>query len=128
MVFLLDIQDYRVAVRSGPFGAAGKLVYHGDDPASTYNLAIGKIVLLLWEYVDILRLWNVLEMPWCLSDFVSRKVSSSVTSLFRFSRTIALTRQTLTELFISDHLVYSSTLCTLFSCIRMSFCTRFWCC
>ena len=121
--FFSDIQDYRVAVRSGPFGAAGKIVYRGDDPTTTYNLAIGKIVLLLWEYVDILRMWNVLEMPWCLGDFVSRKVSSSVTSLFWSSRTIALTRQTLIVLSILDHFVYSTTLRTLFSCVGMSFCT-----
>ena len=98
-------------------------MYRGDDPTTTYNLAIGKIVLLLWEYVDILRMWNVLEMPWCLGDFVSKKVSSSVTSLFRSSRTIALTHQTLTVLSILDHFVYSTTLRTLFSCVRMSFCT-----
>ena len=109
----------RSAVQSGPFATTGKLVYQSDDPATTYNLAIGKIVLLLWEYVDILCSWNVLGMAWCLGDFVSRKVSSSDTSLFRFSRTIALTHQTL--IFILDYHVYSGTLRTLFTRFGVSF-------
>ena len=65
------------AVRNSLFGTAGKLVYCGDDPASTYNVAIGKIILLLWEFVDILCSWNVFGMDWNLKKFVSRKVSSS---------------------------------------------------
>ena len=72
--------DLQSAVRDGPFGTGGRLVYRGDDPSSTYNLAIGKIILLLWEFVDILRLWGVLEMNWNLTMFVPKKVSSSGTS------------------------------------------------
>ena len=89
-MFVLDIADLRSAVQNGPFGTAGKLVYRGEDPNSTYNLAIGKIILLLWEFVDILRSWNVLNMNWDLTKFISRKVSSSG-SLFWTSRTAAPT-------------------------------------
>ena len=86
--------DLQSAVRNGPFGTAGKLVYRGDNPSSTYNLAIGKIILLLWEFVDVLCMWEVLGMDWNLTMFVPKKVSSSGTILFRFSRTIAPTLQT----------------------------------
>ena len=123
----LDIQALRSAVQSGPFATTGKLVYQGDDPTATYNLAIGKIILLLWEYVDILRSWNVLGMAWSLRDFVSRKVSSSDTSLFRFSRTMAQTHQTLvrhtdSNICFLGHYVHSGALRTLFTCFGMSFC------
>ena len=81
-LFVLDLLDLQSAVRDGPFGTAGKLVYRGDDPSSTYNLAIGKIILLLWEYVDILCSWGVLGLDWNLTMFVPKKVSSSGTGLF----------------------------------------------
>ena len=84
----LDISDLTAAVNTGLFGTNGKIVYYGDDPTTTYNLSIGKIVLLLWEYVDCLRSLNILGMDWCLTKFLTRKVSSSVTghSVFTYYR------------------------------------------
>ena len=75
----IDILDLAKAVNTGLFGTNGRIVYYGEDPSSTYNLSIGKIVLLLWEYVDCLRSLNVLGLDWCLTSFLTRKVSSSVT-------------------------------------------------
>ena len=68
-------------MNGGVFGTTGKLAYVGDNPASTFNISLGKIVLLLWEFVDILRFYDILGYDWSLTNFVSRKVSSSVTNL-----------------------------------------------
>ena len=88
----LDLKDFRNIV-NGVFGTTGKLAYVGNDPASTFNVAIGKIVLLLWEFVDALRFYDILGYDWSLSHFVSCKVSSSVTNLpvFTYCRSTLLT-------------------------------------
>ena len=85
LIIILDISDLTKAVNTGPFGTNGKIVYFGEDPTSTYNLSIGKIVLLLWEYVDCLRSLNALGLDWCLTKFLTRKVSSCVTNLRVFT-------------------------------------------
>ena len=92
-VVILDLEDVRRIVHGGEFGTTGKLAYVGTNPASTFNLALGKIVLMIWEYVDILRFYDVLGYDWCLTHFISKKVSSSVTSLpaFTYCRSTLLT-------------------------------------
>ena len=80
LIIISDISDLTNAVNTGLFGTNGKIVYFGEDPTSSYNLSIGKIVLLLWEYVDCLRSLNALGLDWCLTQFLTRKVSSSATS------------------------------------------------
>ena len=85
--------EVRRIVNGGQFGTTGRLAYVGEDPSSTFNRALGKIILLLWEYVDILRFYDILGYDWCLSHFVSKKVSSSATNLpvFAYCRSTLLT-------------------------------------
>ena len=69
----------------GKFGRFGHLLILGSDPASTFNLLLGQIVLTLWEFVDNLNLIHVPRdaafpstgQKWCLLDFVPKKVSPS---------------------------------------------------
>ena len=79
----MDVQKYV----DGRFGKTGRLVPLGDDPLSSFNLLLGKIVLTLWEMVDSFNLLSLPRDPksplsgqWCLLDFVPKKVSSSNTS------------------------------------------------
>ena len=69
------------------FGKTGRLATLGEDPMSSFNLLLGKIVLTLWEMVDNFNLLNLPRDPrsplsgkWRLLDFVPKKVSSSNTS------------------------------------------------
>ena len=87
-------------MNSGNFGKVGSLSYINDQPANTFNVALGKIVLLLWEFTDILRMWGVLEnlgFEWSLTKFVAKKVSSSGTGLpaVPYCRSTHLTHKTL---------------------------------
>ena len=71
----------------GRFGKSGRLILINDDPMSSFNLLLGKIVLTLWEMIDS---FSVLGLPrdpqkplskrWCLLDYVPKKVSPSNTS------------------------------------------------
>ena len=84
--FVLDCPDVQKYV-DGRFGKTGRLVPLGDDPLSSFNLLLGKIVLCLWEMVDTFNLLGLprdskspLSQKWCLTDFVPKKVSPSNTS------------------------------------------------
>ena len=114
LIFILDISDLTKAVNTGLFGTNGKIVYFGEDPTSSYNLSIGKIVLLLWEYVDCLRSLNALGLDWCLTRFLTKKVSSSATCHLGFHVLLLDTMTLLTSLFR-----LSSLLCVIMSCIQM---------
>ena len=86
-LLLLDCAEVQKYV-DGRFGKTGRLVPINENPLSTFNLLLGKMVLILWEMVDT---FNLLKLPcnnqqplsrkWCLLDFAPKKVSSSNTSL-----------------------------------------------
>ena len=79
---VLDCPDVQKYV-DGRFGKTGRLVPLGDDPLSSFNLLLGKIVLCLWEMVDTFNLLGLprdskspLSQKWRLTDFVPKKVRS----------------------------------------------------
>ena len=85
---------------SGKFGKNGQLIILGEDPESTFNICVGRIILNLWQMVDMFNLLRVPKDPmrpvrnpyhkrpisdrWCLTDFVPEKVRSSGTCLSAF--------------------------------------------
>ena len=86
MTFSLDCPEVQKYV-DGRFGSTGRLAPLGEDPLSSFNLLLGKIVLTLWEMVDTFNLLGLprdlsspLSKQWCLVDFVPKKVSTSNTS------------------------------------------------
>ena len=66
----------------------GRLQYFGKDPDLEYNRLMAQLIILIWEYCDVLNimrvphsaLWPLDIQPWLLSDF---EVSSAV-SPFRY--------------------------------------------
>ena len=64
--FLIDCPEVQKYV-DGRFGKTGRLAPLGDDPLSSFNLLLGKIVLTLWEMVDTFNLSSLF-----LGSFVFR--------------------------------------------------------
>ena len=56
----------------------------GTDPDNSFNILMGRLVLLLWEYCDCLNMTRVPKDPdatettWYLTDFINKKVAFPV--------------------------------------------------